>query len=128
MPTIVIATSERAVLRRRFAESESATLYTGIPGLDEDDVRPEGAVILEEPPLHIEFDQVRQLWAVRKATAEEVEAREETLEERAEARRRLEAAEARERAEAAAAAEERAESAAERNEAEERELRPRRTR
>jgi hypothetical protein len=130
MPTIVIATTERAILEERLADSQSAVLYTAIPDLDADDVPAEGTVLLEvdQAPLHIEFDQVRQLWAVRKATTEEVaeeRAELEAVEEHAEAEERAETAEraeARERAEAheQAEAQRRARVAEERAESEER--------
>jgi hypothetical protein len=58
------------VLAAQLAASESATLYTEIPGLDEAGAE---AMLLADPPLHVEFDQVRGVWSVRAATPEEVE-------------------------------------------------------
>jgi hypothetical protein len=60
---------DAAVLAAKLAESDSATIYTEVPGLDEDGAT---ALLGADPPLHVEFDQVRQLWAVRLATPEEV--------------------------------------------------------
>jgi hypothetical protein len=60
---------EAAVLAAQLEESDSATIYTEVPGLDEAGAK---ALLGGDPPLHVEFDQVRQLWAVRLATPEEV--------------------------------------------------------
>jgi hypothetical protein len=49
--------------------SQSSVIYVDIPGCD--DARAK-AMLLGEPPLHVERDLVREKWAVRKATDEEV--------------------------------------------------------
>ena len=48
--------------------SGSATVYVDISGICQDTTVLAGT----DPPLHVEFDQVRQLYAVRKASADEV--------------------------------------------------------
>jgi hypothetical protein len=63
--TSTVATELAALL----AESQSATLFTDIEGLDD---AAAAALLTSEPPLHVERDVVRGLWAVRKATPEEV--------------------------------------------------------
>jgi hypothetical protein len=58
------------VLAAQLAASDSATIYIEIQGLDayaaED-------MLLADPPLHVEWDDVRGLWAVRAPSASEVE-------------------------------------------------------
>jgi len=55
-------------LAAQLNNSGSATIYVDIAGISQD------VQVLHDadPPLHVEFDQVRQLFAVRKATDEEV--------------------------------------------------------
>jgi hypothetical protein len=53
------------------AESQSSTIYIDIEGLDDAGA---AAMLSGDPPLHVEKDLVRDKWAVRKATPEEVEA------------------------------------------------------
>jgi|SRR5215469_990957 len=59
------ASSELADL---LANSQSATVYVDAELNDKD----AASLLLGDPPLHAEFDQVRQQWAVRKATDDEV--------------------------------------------------------
>jgi hypothetical protein len=56
-------------LAEQLAESQSATIYVEVEGLDDAGA---AALISGDPPLHVEKDLVRDLWAVRKATDEEV--------------------------------------------------------
>ena len=49
--------------------SQSSVIYVDIPGMTDDGT---AAMLTGEPPLHVEHDAVRDKWAVRKATAEEV--------------------------------------------------------
>ena len=49
--------------------SPSSVIYVDIPGCDD---KQAAALLLGKPPLHVEHDAVRNLWAVRKATPEEV--------------------------------------------------------
>ena len=49
--------------------SQSSVIYVDIPGCDD---KQAAAMLLGKPPLHVEHDAVRNLWAVRKATPEEV--------------------------------------------------------
>jgi hypothetical protein len=49
--------------------SQSSVIYVDIPGCDDAKAK---AMLLGEPPLHVERDLVREKWAVRKATDEEV--------------------------------------------------------
>ena len=49
--------------------SQSSVIYIDIPGMTDEGT---AAMLTGEPPLHVEHDAVRDKWAVRKATAEEV--------------------------------------------------------
>ena len=49
--------------------SQSSVIYVDIPGMTDDGT---AAMLTGEPALHVEHDAVRDKWAVRKATAEEV--------------------------------------------------------
>jgi hypothetical protein len=60
---------ESEVLARELDNSQSAVIYVDIPGMDDTQA---AAMLTADPPLHVEFDEVRQKWAVRKATDEEV--------------------------------------------------------
>ena len=62
-------TNQTVALAARLENSDSATIYVDIEGLTEASA-PE--MLLAEPALHVEFDQVRQQWAVRYATVDEV--------------------------------------------------------
>jgi len=55
-------------LAAQLNNSGSATIYVDIAGISQD----VQVLADSDPPLHVEFDQVRQLYAVRKATDEEV--------------------------------------------------------
>lgn len=70
MPTTKGHTPSTEVLAAQLAASDSAIIYVEIEGLDayaaED-------MLLADPPLHVEWDDVRGLWAVRAATPEEVD-------------------------------------------------------
>lgn len=67
MPSIVSGTD---ILATQLEASSSSTIYLDIEGLDEAGAQ---AMLLADPPLHVEFDAVRGQWAVRAATPEEVE-------------------------------------------------------
>jgi hypothetical protein len=61
--------------------SQSSVIYVDVPDAeDEAEAEPEAVaepqIIAGETPLHVEFDQVRQKLAVRRATEQEVEAAE----------------------------------------------------
>jgi hypothetical protein len=62
-------TNQTVALAARLETSDSAIVYVDIDGLTEASA-PE--MLLAEPALHVEFDQVRQQWAVRYATPDEV--------------------------------------------------------
>ena len=49
--------------------SQSSVIYVDIPGCTDQQA---ADYLFEKPPLHVEHDAVRNLWAVRKATPEEV--------------------------------------------------------
>jgi hypothetical protein len=49
--------------------SQSSVIYIDIPGMTDEGT---AAMLTGEPPLHVEWDHVRQKWAVRKANDEEV--------------------------------------------------------
>jgi hypothetical protein len=49
--------------------SQSSVIYVDIPGCDDAKAK---AMLTGDPPLHVEHDAVRDKWAVRKATDEEV--------------------------------------------------------
>jgi len=70
MPTTKGHTPSTEVLAAQLAASDSATIYLEIEGIDayaaED-------MMLADPPLHVEWDDVRALWAVRAPSASEVE-------------------------------------------------------
>ena len=56
-------------LAQQLATSQSATIYVDAE-LNEADA---AALLTADPPLHVEHDAVRNLWAVRLATADEAE-------------------------------------------------------
>jgi hypothetical protein len=58
-----------ADLATQLADSLSTTIYVDIPGLTDIGA---AAYLHGDPPLHVEHDAVRDLWAVRLATPEEV--------------------------------------------------------
>jgi hypothetical protein len=60
---------EAAILAAQLEASDSATVYTEVPGLDEAGAE---AMLGADPPLHVEWDAVRGMWAVRAATEDEV--------------------------------------------------------
>jgi len=62
-------TNQTVALAARLENSDSATVYVDIEGLTDASAQD---LLLAEPALHVEFDQVRQLWAVRYATLDEV--------------------------------------------------------
>jgi len=62
-------TNQTVALAARLENSDSAIVYVDIEGLT-DASAPE--MLLAEPALHVEFDQVRQQWAVRYATPDEI--------------------------------------------------------
>jgi hypothetical protein len=64
-------TSPTADLAQQLESSQSATIYVDLPDLDDAGAE---ALLEGDPPLHVEHDAVRNLWAVRKATEDEVEA------------------------------------------------------
>jgi hypothetical protein len=70
MPTTKGNTPSTEVLAAQLAASDSAIIYVEIEGLDayaaED-------MLLADPPLHVEWDDVRGLWAVRAPSESEVE-------------------------------------------------------
>ena len=49
--------------------SQSSVIYVDIPGMDDQQAE---AMLTGEPALHVEHDAVRDKWAVRKATDDEV--------------------------------------------------------
>jgi len=49
--------------------SQSSVVYVDMPGMDDTKA---AAMLLGKPPLHVEHDAVRDKWAVRKATDDEV--------------------------------------------------------
>ena len=51
--------------------SQSSVIYVDIPGMDDQQAE---AMLTGEPALHVEHDAVRDRWAVRKATDDEVAA------------------------------------------------------
>jgi hypothetical protein len=59
---------EAAVLAAQLGASDSATIYVEVAGLDAAGAE---AMLTADPPLHVEWDHVRQKWAVRNATADE---------------------------------------------------------
>jgi hypothetical protein len=62
-------TNQTVALAARLETSDSATVYVDIDGMTQ-----AGAdeLLLAEPALHAEFDEVRQQWAIRYATDDEV--------------------------------------------------------
>jgi hypothetical protein len=70
MPTTKGHTPSTEVLAAQLAASDSAIIYVDIEGLDAYGAED---MLLADPPLHVEWDDVRGQWAVRAATAEEVE-------------------------------------------------------
>jgi hypothetical protein len=60
---------EAALLAAQLEASDSATVYTEVPGLDEAGAE---ALLGADPPLHVEWDAVRGMWAVRLATEDEI--------------------------------------------------------
>jgi len=56
-------------LAAQLNNSGSATIYVDISGISQDTTT---ILADSDPPLHCEFDQVRQLYAVRAATDDEV--------------------------------------------------------
>ena len=60
---------ESELLARELDNSQSAVIYVDIPGMDPKQAE---AMLTGEPPLHVEHDAVRDKWAVRKATDQEV--------------------------------------------------------
>jgi len=57
-------------LAAQLNNSGSATIYVDIAGISQDTTT---IMTDSDPPLHAEFDQVRGLFAVRKATDEELD-------------------------------------------------------
>jgi|SRR5215471_7988187 len=55
-------------LAELLANSQTTTIYLDADLNDSD----AASLLASDPPLHAEFDQVRQQWAVRRATDEEV--------------------------------------------------------
>jgi len=62
--------SPSAELAQQLASSQSATIFVDADLNDAD----AAAMLTAVPPLHVEHDVVRGLWAVRKATDDEVSA------------------------------------------------------
>lgn len=60
--------SPSADLAQQLAASQSSTIYVDVELTDAD----AAAMLSAEPPLHVERDAVRNLWAVRAATEDEV--------------------------------------------------------
>jgi hypothetical protein len=56
------------LLAAQLEHSDSATIYVDIDGMTQADA---DTLLLAEPPLHAEFDLVRQKWAVRLASPDE---------------------------------------------------------
>jgi hypothetical protein len=57
-------------LAEHLAASQSATIYVDLPDLDDAGA---AAMLSADPPLHVEKDAVRDLWAVRAATQSEID-------------------------------------------------------
>ena len=66
--TAATTSSAASELADLLANSQSSTIYLDAD-MSEDDA---AALLLGDPPLHAEHDAVRDKWAVRKATDEEV--------------------------------------------------------
>jgi len=60
---------ESELLAHELEQSDSAVIYVDIPGMDDKQAQ---AMLLGDPALHVEHDAVRDKWAVRTATTEEV--------------------------------------------------------
>jgi|SRR6516162_2770646 len=56
-------------LADQLATSQSSTIYVDAPEMTDDAA---ATLLLGDPPLHVEHDAVRDKWAVRKATDQEV--------------------------------------------------------
>jgi len=63
------AAAEAAGLAALLADSQSATLYVDLPDMTD---KRAATLLLADPALHVEFDHVRQLWAVRAAYDTEI--------------------------------------------------------
>jgi hypothetical protein len=74
MPTTPSSSKAAASANKEFADllanSQTSTIYVDADLNDKD----AASLLLGDPPLFVEFDHVRQQWAVRKATEQEVEA------------------------------------------------------
>jgi hypothetical protein len=62
-------TNQTVALAARLENSDSTVIYVDIDGLTDASAQ---EMLLAEPALHVEFDQVRQQWAVRYATPDEI--------------------------------------------------------